>query len=95
MARGQHAAAVASAAAAAVAAVAAVAVAATPIVAAVAAVTAGAADVAALAACLLHAEERHPFMGRCRRRLPGGGPAAGERAVRRGKRAAAHRFEWQ
>ena len=50
---------------------------------------------AAAAACLLHAEERHPFMGRCRRRLPGGGPAAGNRAVRSGKRAAAHRFDWQ
>ena len=46
---------------------------------------------AVIAALYLHADERHPFVGRCRRRLPGGGPPVGERAVRRAKRAAAHR----
>ena len=59
------------------------------------AAVAAAVATAALAALHLHADERLPFMGRCRRRLSGGGPAVGERAVRGAERAAAHRCGWQ
>jgi hypothetical protein len=50
---------------------------------------------AAAAAVHLHAHERRPSVGRRQRRLPGGGPAAGDRAVRSTERAADHRCEWQ
>jgi len=61
------------------------------VTAATVAVAAAAVAVAAFAALYLHADERHPFVGRCQRRLRGGGPAVGERAVRSTERAAARR----
>eukprot|EP00964_Phaeocystis_antarctica_P098534 scaffold64540_cov46-Phaeocystis_antarctica.AAC.1 len=51
-----------------------------------------AAQLAARAAVHLHAHERRPFVGRRRRRLPGGGPPIGERAVRSAERAAGYRW---
>ena len=51
--------------------------------------------VAALAGLHLHANGRHPFMGRCRRRLSGGGPAVGDRAIRSAEHAADHRCDRQ
>ena len=69
------------------------------------AATVAAADAAAAAAVdaavhasrnsRLQAHERRPLVGRCQRRLPGGGPAAGDRAVRSAERGAGHRCGWQ
>ena len=67
----------------------------TPALAAAALAVATTALAAAFAALHLHADERHPFVGRCRRGLSGGGPPIGERAVRSAERAAGRRCGWQ